>query len=728
MNKFSSWLVDRRRRIFVIMMLLTAFCAILIPKVKINTDMTKYLPDNSRMKQGLDLMTEEFGGLPANNQSNTVRVMFRAVPENEKTALLEELKKTPNADSVSFSPGSTRFERGDYTLFILNFSCGFFSREMREAESYISKNFTGRYDMVYCLDKTSQQGIPLWIVALAVILLIVILVVMSHSYLEPLLYLFAIGCAVVINLGTNIFLKDVAEVTFSISAILQLALSMDYSVILTGRFRQELEKDGDKEAAMKRAVSGAFSSIAGSSLTTVAGLLVLGFMSFKIGLDLGFVLAKGVFLSMVSIFTILPHLLLVFHGAVRKTEKKVPVIRTDALSRASYRGRRVIAAGFAVFFVLMLILKSNTGIAFTLLEPNDIDPVFPKENQIVLLYENGDETAVNDMIPDLETDPSVNSVLSYPNTLGRSFTADELLELIDTSDIGVDIAVPPIAVKLIYSAAGKRGGSMTPAELLDYVTRTMGEDSAWSALLNQDMKDMLKTAPEMLEEAGGQLKGEKYSRMLISTNLPQESEETAAFMEKLTALGDGSLSGEYYLIGNTPMAYEMVGTFGGELNFISILTAAAIFIIVLVTFRSLAVPAVLILLIQSAVYATMVIMNLQGMKIYYIALLVVQSILMGATIDYAIVFTNYYREFRMEMEADRALAAAYRGSLHTILTSGLVLVSVTGIVGFAFSDPSVRQIVHTISKGSAVAVCLILFVLPGVLAALDRFIAPKGKR
>ena len=562
--------------------------------------------------------------------------------------------------------------------------------------------------------------------ALALILLVVILVVMCHSYLEPLLFLFAIGTAVVINLGTNVFLPDVAEVTFSISAILQLALSMDYSVILSGRYRQELEKDGNKEAAMKRAIEGAFSSVAGSSLTTVAGLLVLGFMSFKIGLDMGVVLAKGVFLSMVCIFTVLPHLLIFFRGAIRKTEKKVPEIRTDPVAYFSYRRHYVIAGAFTVFFVLMLVLKSSTGIAFTLLEPNDIDPVFPKENQIVVLYENGDEEAVSQIIPVLEDDPSVNSVLAWPNTLGKSFTADEILELMDSMELGEEINVPPLAVRLIYGAAGKE--SMTPSELIDFVSGTFSVESAWGRLLDENVRDMIKSAPEMLEEAGKQIRGPEYSRMVISANLPQESEETTAFMEKLIGLCDDGLSGEYYLIGNTPMAHEMVGTFSGELNFLSILTAAAIFAIVLITFRSLAVPAILILLIQSAVYATMVIMNLQGMKIYYIALLVVQSILMGATIDYAIVFTNYYRENRAVLDAKEALAAAHRGSIHTILTSGLVLVSVTAIVGFAFSDPSVRQIVHTISKGSAVAVCLILFVLPGVLAALDRLVSPARKR
>ena len=722
MRKLSNFLVDRCRWIFWFMMALTVLNLALVPRVKINTDMTKYLPDSSPMKQGISIMAEEFSGLSI---PNTVRVMFYGVPEEEKTDLLAELKGTPNAESVSFIKGDPRYEKNGYTLYILSFSAGFFSREMGEAEEYIRSSFSGRYDMKYVLDKTSQPGVPLWIAAVAVAMLILILVLMSRSYVEPFLFLFSMGTAVVINTGTNTLLPDVSEITFSIAAVLQLALSVDYSVMLMARYRQELLKRPDHRRAMKEAVRKSFSAIAGSSFTTVAGLLVLTFMSFTIGRDMGIVLAKGVFFSMVSTFTVLPFLILKFDRLLKKTAKKVLSIDMSRPAALSFRYRKGISVFFAVFFVLMFILKGSTGIAFSLIAENEIDPVFPKENQIVVLYGNDDEEGAAAMIPLLEEDGSADSVLGWSNTFGRAFTADELAAFMSTMDMGMDFS--PDLLKMVYSGyfGGSGDGRLTISELMEYVSENFSGDSFWGKFMSDEMKEMLEKAPEMLEEGERQLKGPEHSLMVISTSLPAESGETTAFMDRLENLCSQNLGGRYYLIGNSPMAREMVKTFTGELNFLTILTAAAIFLVVMITFRSLAVPAILVLLIQSAVYATMVMMNLQGMDVYYLALLVVQSILMGATIDYAIVFTTCYREERRNKGIETSLVSAYNHSVHTILTSGVILVVVTAVVGFAYGDPSTRQIVHTISKGAACSILLVLFVLPGLLAALDRFVVRK---
>ena len=768
MKRIAAFLVDRRKAVFITMMLLMLVSAVLIPRVKVNTDMTKYLPDSSAMKQGVDIMAKEFPDMAV---PNTVRVMFRDLPDGEEEKILTALKKTPHVDSVSFAPGDERYEKDGYTLYILNFSVGFFSSEMGEAEQYIRSEYDGYCDMVYCLDKTNQQGVPVWIFVLALVLLVTILAIFCHSWLEPVLFLFCLGVAVVINMGSNILLPYVSEITWSIGAILQLALSIDYSVILMSRYRQELRSAPDKESAMKAALEKAFSSVAGSAFTTVVGFLVLVFMSFKIGLDMGIVMAKGVFLSMFCILTILPFLVLTLDSLIQKTQKKVLTLKMNAVSRFSYRHRKIIAALFVVFFVVVFFLKGKTGITFTLIAKNEIDPIFPKENQIVLLYENADEEAVAKMIPQIEEEKGVNSVMAWPNTLGKAFTADELCEMIDSPGMDTGFDLSPEMVKTIYamyfgssgqqeSAAGsgegqkkeagsgkeqehetesgeeqeKESGSvekeqrLTIQELLQFVTEAVSGNLILQALISDEMKDSLSDAPAMLEKAGKQLKGPEHSLMAISTSLPQESEETSAFMKRLKELSTDSLSGNWYLIGNTPMAVEMVKTFSGELNFLTLLTAGAIFLVVLITFRSFAVPVILVLLIQSAVFTTMVIMNLQGMSIYYLALLIVQSILMGSTIDYAILFTNYYREMRLTRDPESVLQEAYNLSVHTILTSGCIVISVTAIVGYAFTDPSVQQIVHTISKGAACALVLILFVLPGLLGALDRLVVIRKKQ
>ena len=771
MKSISEFLVDRRISIFFAMLILTAVSLILIPQVTVNTDMTKYLPDSSAMKQGVDILTEEFTGLENLAMgSSTVRVLFRGIPKEERADMKVSLGALPNVGSVSWSPGDERFEKEDYSLYILSFDCDYSSPEFKASVRALKKNFGGRYGMVYATDSTAQQGVPDWILALAVSLLIVILVLMNRSYIEPFLYMASLGVAVAVNTGTDVFLSSVSETTYSISAVLQLALSIDYSIILSSRYRQELqavrERQGTRGSsgvqtaglpgkasggtgpyseggnsgwfcknspashveAMKRAVASAFPSVAGSAMTTVVGLLALVFMSFKIGADMGIVMGKGVFLSMVCAFTVLPALLLFFEPLIGKTQKKELTVSLNAVSRLEYRFRKPVLAVFVLFFIAVFILKGNTGIAFTLVAPNEVDPVFPKENQIVLLYGNDDEEAAAALVRQLEEMPDVKSVFAYSNTLGGSFTPEEMKELLSGTGLGTEI--PETLIDALYRGyfGTSEGGRLTPGELVDYAVNTFTKDSIFGRFLTDDMLSLLSGAKDELAEAGGMLRGTGHSLMMISTQLPGESEETAAFMAGLKELCGENLKEAYYLIGDIPMAYEMVDSFGAEFRHISLLTAAAIFLVVLITFRSFAIPLILVALIQSAVYATMVMMNLQGMTIYYLALLVVEGILMGSTIDYGILLTGYYREKRKRLGISESLTEACNASVHTILTSGLAIVAVTGIVGYAFADPAVKQIVHSISKGAALAILLILFLLPGVLAALDSFVTGKRLR
>lgn len=237
-------------------------------------------------------------------------------------------------------------------------------------------------------------------------------------------------------------------------------------------------------------------------------------------------------------------------------------------------------------------------------------------------------------------------------------------------------------------------------------------------MLDGPFREEIDSMETELDESAAQLRGERYSLLMLNTTLPEESQEATAFFGDLIAQCSGRLQGDYYLIGNSAMSYEMEQSFAGEMLLITLLTAAAIFLVVAVTFRSLLIPAILVLLVQCGVYLTVTLIGLQGYSIYYLALLIVQCILMGATIDYSILFTNYYLESRRAMGAKEALAAAYNGSIHTILTSGLIMVLVTGAVGYLFSDPTIEQICQTISIGALCATLLILFVLPGLLAAL----------
>lgn len=1072
MKKIAGFIVDRHKFVLAFMLVMCAFCAALIPKVEINTDMTKYLPEDSLMKQGIDIMAEEFSNM---STSQTIRVMFEDLTAEEVPLIRQQLENIEYVDSVAYVEGSEDYNKDNYTKFVVNTSHTYGSPEELAIEESIENQFSA-YNMEYINDNTSSIEMPWLMIAVAIVILLIILFIMSGSWFEPILFMATIGVAIAINMGTNLALGSVSQITMSIAAILQLVLSMDYSIILANRYRQEKENYDDIEDAMKAAWKNAFSSITSSGMTTVIGLVMLVFMSFKIGMDLGLVLAKGVLLSMICVLTILPALLLIFDEQIENTEKKELRIPMGLLSKGQFKLRKAIAIFFVILFAGSYILQGYTQIAYSLSPEDPIAEVFTPSNPIVVLYNNADEEKMSEIASQLAEDESVKSVMSYSTTLGREFTSQGMVDMIDS--MGVAISIDPSLLDIIYYSyfngesllsmtvpqffdflsneimpnpmfadfissdmtgnldemkmfadkdalttpktaeelaevfgmnaddlkkvfvlyyskydgadfgtmtmpvfadfvvnevaknpqysamlddetksqlsllvtftdkdrltekrdynnmaatlgysaddilmlyayhseylknpeavnyedviakyvawqmiqpphqmsiyqlvnfvadnkatfgsmmdaeqlsqiemgqkiidgmvkgtvytpeqlaeiiempaeqlrqlyllyisehvdtsnwkmsverfvhfvdsdvltnkdyagyfdeestsklksaipvidAVVSGKAYTPAEisgllagvideldsntvemlylyytstkqsnpewtlkieeLFRYLSEDIMDDPKFSVFLSEDLKDEIVSMKLQLEDGIAQLLGENHSLMMIETSLPVESKKTTAFMDGLTESFDDTLENETYLIGNTPMNYEMEQSFDKELLLITVLTAVAIFIVVLLAFRSVWVPLILVLLVQCGVFVTMSVNCLMGYSIFYLALLVVQCILMGATIDYGILFTNYYRENRKTMEIKEAIAAAYNGSIHTILTSGLIMVIVTGIIGFSPVDPTIAQICQTISIGSLSAILLILFILPGLLAAFDKLIVRKKK-
>lgn len=863
------------------MLICTIASVVLMSKVNVIDDMTEYLPDDSSMKQGIEVMADEF---PDMAEANTIRVMSTGLDEQQNFELLGQLKGIGNVDSVEYNIDSDDYNKDNHSLFVVNVSYDYDSNEFKEITNTIENDLTAKYDLVYDTGEGAQAGIPPELLILALAIMMIVLFLMCASWFEPILFLVTIGIAVAINMGTNAFLNGVSQTTYSIAAILQLVLSMDYSIILINRYRQELQLGKKKTKAMGDAIVGAAASIASSSLTTVVGLLALVFMSFKIGADLGIVLAKGVVISMICIFTVLPSLILLFDKVIEKTKKKVLPIPMGKISRFSFKFKYVFTGIFVVLFVGVFFLKGNTSISYsTISELSEIDEIFPKANTIVMLYDNKDEEKAAEIAQQISEKDYIKSVSSYSTTLGKQYTSAELSEVISGMDLGEDMNIDSSMLDMIYYDFfnGNDETEMTLSEFMSFmqgyiqnspemsaqldenasaqldmfsvftskdeltkqrsttelsmlfgIDETMltqmllatgsesisindfmqmvssspemaqglasaGEESAaqmsmiqaimesvmtdtaytstemaqmisgmsdvvdeaqisllytvyfsqtatdpawtmsmeelfthllgmtasdkYSSIFDSSIVEKLSDAQQSLADGKSQLVGKSYSLMAISTTLEDESEQCDDFLKNLTETIDKNFEGDGYLIGNSPMAYEMSLTFNKELNKISLITIIAIFIVVLLTFRSFAVPAILVLVIQGAVYATTVLKGLQGGGINYLALLIVQSILMGATIDYAILFTSYYREKRQSMDKKEALEGAYNGSIHTILTSGLIMVLVTWILGYAFADPSIGQICHLIAMGVTCAIVLIIFVLPGLISTFDRW-------
>lgn len=484
-KRISNFIVNKRILILAIMLLLAVISAFCSQFVEVNEDMTKYLPDDSNMKNGMELMEEEF---PEMETSNTIRVMFDDLNRSQKEDILEKLAAIAYVDSVDYDIESSDYNKDNHTLYVLNFSCDYGSEEELAIESALDTEYND-YTMVWLKDDSELPSIPLRIIIVVMVILLTILFVMCGSWIEPILFLFTIGVAVVINSGTNLIMGSVASITNSISVILQLVLSIDYSIILMNRYRQEKKLEPDKVQAMKNALSNAFSSVASSSLTTVVGLLMLVFMSFKIGADLGIVLAKGVFISMVCVLTMLPGILLACDKLIVKTAKKEPHIPMNWAGRFSYKMRYVMTGLFVILFISAYILQQQTGIAYTLAKNDVIADVFPKDNMLVMIYENQDEDAVSDLAANLEKDENIKSVMGYSTILGKPYTSCELADAL--TDMGEDISLNSGVIDMLYYDYYKDGvtGTMTASEFLSFVSDTVMNDETFSGYIDDDMKE-----------------------------------------------------------------------------------------------------------------------------------------------------------------------------------------------------------------------------------------------
>lgn len=1063
------------------MLALSAVCGILIPKVNVNSDMTRYLPDDSQMKQGLDIVTAEFGGTQMTGPA--VRLMFRDVASSRVQGITDTLSSFSQVKAVSHSFS----EDGQYVLFELNVPN---SVDQKLLGQEISSRFED--DIVV---ETSQDGNtpPASVMIIAAALILIILVAMAQSWLEPLIFLISTGLAVVMNIGTNALLPSVSITTNYIVAILQMVLSLDYSIVLMNRYRQEKTGENSPVEAVNRAIKRAFPSIMSSAATTVVGLVMLVFMRLKIGMDMGVVLAKGVIFSLVCTFTVLPSLLMIFHKGVMNTGKKTFVLPTNRISRMVTRYKIPLACAAIVLFFFAFFQSKKTDISFSMERESEINSVFPQHNPFVVVYPTAAESSVPALADSLLKDGAVEGVYAYPTVMRRQYTSSEMAGQIQTMAAGfkeelpkeldssmftasmmslvyhmkfeddpsrqisfpellgfirehcvgnpmfdsvldddmreklalLDMYAPaveeeenvaesrveeapapkasapkvtapdtpkpaveavpeakpqtsvrlstflprlaeaypstetavlaslsdramnntpmaapamsefigstPTQTRMVYSFSKNKSKQMTPYEYVHFLYDDLFNRKALASFVSEDQKEGLRqrmnvmdliqkdaslefselysllrdfgaasagearlralafpssgsnvpeapsavsrpdstsgtlvaelpqqkdslassagnavsgnpsaadtasvnvqplpkpvkpkkksieeqrqdlfmdlmysgrsyTARQMagffkrlgepvgedlisllyvyyasvseedchhtmnieelvnfigddllndkrlsgyiddevrshfngfrkaFEEKISLLRREDHSLMLVLTKLPPESRETYDFVSRLSSVCDDCFGGESQLVGESVMYSEMKNGFGREMRLVTILTVLAIFLIVAVSFRSVIVPLILVMTVMTAVYVNVIFSGIFSGTMLYLAYLIVQSILMGATIDYGILYANYYKEYRKTMDINDAITAAYRGFIRTIMTSGLIMVVAPGAMALLVDDVAISAIVGSLSIGAMVSVVLILLVVPAVLGAFDSLVVRKKDR
>ena len=429
---------------------LTVICGILMTRVNVNADMTKYLPDDSQMKYGLDIVTNEFGA-SAQMVGADVHIMFDSISPAEIEGMCALLAAYPDVDKVAYRYSAD----SAHTVFDLTVAK---KVNQKALGKQISNRFGGN-----CVVETSQDGAtpPMSVMVIAAVLIMLVLFLMAQSWFEPVVILISTGVAIVLNMGTNALLPSVSITTNFIGSMLQAVLSLDYCIILLNRYRQEQNEHTDRVTAgiaVNKAIKASSSSILSSALTTVVGLLMLCFMRLKIGTDMGVVLAKGVVCSLICTFTVMPSLMLLFRRVINKTQKRVFVPNTAGLARFVTSHKVSMALGAVLLFFGSWYFSRQTTIFFSAEAESQIEQIFPAPNPIVLVYDTQDERALVPLVDSLVQDSNVQMVLSYPTLLSHPRTPEQTIKHIQS-------LIPLMASQMPASATTQAAPFLQPSAM-----------------------------------------------------------------------------------------------------------------------------------------------------------------------------------------------------------------------------------------------------------------------
>lgn len=486
-KKITDFIVEKRNFILILFIILAGISVFLSSKVRINYDMTEYLPSDSETRIGMDIMEKEFEA----DDSSSLNLMFKGLSEEQKKNIYEELTNLGEEYTVDYEENE-KYNKEDYTLYVINIDEAEDSKTAKELNNTIKEKYEDyEYYTNGSIAYRNMDILPTWIIALAIFICLVILIIMCESYVEPFLFLACIGIAILLNNGTNIIFGSVSNITSSIAAILQLALSMDYSIMLINRYMQEKANNTNKVEAMKEALHKSFRAISSSSVTTIVGLLALVFMSFTIGRDLGFVLAKGVLLSLLTIFTCLPALILMCDKWIVKTKKKSPKFNLKGLGKLSYICRKFACIILLVIFVASYILKGNLKMSYTASENDEVSKIFPTYNQMAIIYNNKDEAKVAQILNDFENNENVDFALGYGNTINEKLTYDKFNDKL--TELETDTQIEEYLLKIIYYKYynDSTENRMTFNEFVNFIKTDVLTNEKFADKLNKDTKNQM---------------------------------------------------------------------------------------------------------------------------------------------------------------------------------------------------------------------------------------------
>lgn len=739
MIKLATLIVDKRNLIFLIFIIATIFCLVSANWVKVENSMSAYLSDETETTKGLNLMEEQF------TTYGTAKLMVANVTYDEAEAIADKISALDYVSLVMFDDSTKHFN--DFSaLYTVTFPYDENDDRCLECLEKL-ENEMSAYDTFVYTELGDQESdalaeeMKVIIVCVAVIVLGVLLFT-STSYAEVPVLIITFLTSAALASGTNYLLGTISFVSDSVAIVLQLALSVDYAVIFSNRYKEE-HKTMDSRSADIIALSKAIPEISASSLTTIGGLIAMGFMQYGIGPDLAIVLIKAIILSLLSVFLLMPGLIMLFAELMDKTTHKNFVPKIPFVGKFAFATRFFVPPVFVAVIVIACILSNKCPYVygFSQLTPpiqserdkiaEMMDNTFGKDNMVALVFPAGDYQKEEELINYLMGLEAVESITGLANTeakdgvtLTQKLNAREFAELMDIDREAAEALYAAYAVNDEDYAKLITGIKDYKVSFVDMFLFLYDEVQEGYLELDDETMEEIEDAHASIDVALSQLQGEEFSRILIMLTLPQESEETFAFIDELhviTAMYYGE-DAVVYAPGESTSQYDLKKAFARDNQVVNIISALAVLVVLLFTFMSAGMPVLLILFIEGCIWINFSYPTLVDDKQFFLGYLIVSSIQMGANIDYAIVVSSRYQEVKKVMSQKEAIIDTMNFAFPTIITSGSMLAMAGILIGQLTSNPSISGIGENLGRGTIISIFAVLFILPQILLLGDKLI------
>ena len=739
LKKLSQQIVDKRVFIMIAFLAACIYCALSISRVRVNNDITSFLPPDTDTRRGLTIMENEFTTYASAN------VMLTNTTYERASAAAEKIEELEHVTGVTFDDSPAHFV-DSAALLTISFDGSSDDENVIAAMNEI-RSLTSGFDTYTSseigadlLGEIAQQMVG--VVALAAVVIMAVLLFTSRSYFEVVIFLIVFSVAALLNMGTNFWLGEISSITNSIAVILQLALAIDYAIIFSHRYQDEIDRFPTEREALIEALAKSIVEISSSSLTTISGLVALMLMQFRLGYDLGLVLSKGILCSLITVFLLMPGLIATFFRPLRKTAHKSHVPDITGWGRFLMKTRIGFVALFVIIVPIAIWCSSRTEYAFNDASIDElkysesraaarkITSTFANDTTIAVLVPNGNYEAEKQFLREAAELDNVKAVTGLANieiedgkVLTDSYTPRMLSMLLN-----IDFE----EAEMLYAAYGVENGQYQPifgnaetysVPLIDIFLFLFEKIDQGIVTLDASSQETLDSLRGELERGEAQLRGENWDRMVITADVPIEGDESVALVNALRSLADGHYGeGECLVIGEVTSAKELADTFNGDSLLINLLTIAFVFLILIFTFKSVAGAAILVFVIQGSIWINFTFPYLTHTRASFVTNMIVSAIQMGATIDYAIVIMSRYLDLKKLHPPREAMAMAVNESFPTVMTSGTIMTVAGILIAYRVTDVYIGHIGLAVGRGALISVILVLTVLPQLIVLLDKLI------